>query len=88
MGYSFLFGGLTFDFGFVEICGFSNDKSVRSGYRGYVTRPIKKARDIIRNFEETDKFRLEGVRASLKEKSDVFKELDVKILATLDERCS
>ena len=28
------------------------------------------------------------IRASLKEKSDVFKELDGKILATLDERCS
>ena len=28
---------------------------------------------------------MEGIRASLKEESDVLKELDVKILATLDE---
>ena len=77
MGYSFLFGGLTFDFGFVEICGFSDDKSVRSGYRGYVTRPIKNARDIIRNFEETDMFRLEGVRASLKENQTFLKNLNL-----------
>ena len=63
----------------------SDDKNVRSGHRSYVTRTINKARDIIRNFEETDRFRLEGIRASLKEKSDIVKELDVKILATLDE---
>ena len=30
-------------------------------------------------------FRLEGIRASLKEKSDVLEELEVKILATLDK---
>ena len=63
----------------------SDDKNVRSEHMSYVTRTTEKARDIIRNFEETDRFRLEGIRASLKEKSDVLKELDVKILATLDE---
>ena len=30
-------------------------------------------------------FRLEGIRASLKEKSDVLEELEVKILVTLDK---
>ena len=55
----------------------SDDKSLRSGYRGYVTRPIKKARDIIRNFEETDMFRLEGVRASLKENQTFLKNLNL-----------
>ena len=63
----------------------SDDKNARSGQRSYVTRTIKKAKHIIRNFEETNRFRLEGIWASLKEKSDVLKELDVKILATLDE---
>ena len=63
----------------------SREKNVRSGHRSYVTRTIKRARDSIRSFEETDRFRLEGVRVSFKEKSDVIKEVDVKILATLDE---
>ena len=63
----------------------SDGKSVRSRRRDYITRTINKAMDIIRNFEETDRFRLEGIRGSLKEKSDVLKELDAKFLATLDE---
>ena len=63
----------------------SDGKNVKSGHRSYVTRTIKKARSIIWNFEETDMFRLEGIRASLKEKSDVLEELEVKILATLDK---
>ena len=63
----------------------SDGKNVKSGHRSYVTRTIKKARSIIWNFEGTDRFRLEGIRASLKEKSDVLKELEVKILATLDK---
>ena len=51
-------------------------KNVRGGYRGYVIRTIKKARDIIRNFEETVRFRLKSIRAALKEKkSYVLKEL-------------
>ena len=63
----------------------SDDKNARSEHRSYVTRTIKKAKHITRNFEETNRFRLEGIWASLKEKSDVLKELDVNILATLDE---
>ena len=56
----------------------NNDKNVKSGHRRYVTRTIKKARDTIPNVEETDRFRLECIRASLKEKSEVLKNLTPK----------
>ena len=62
----------------------SNKKNVRRKHRCYVTRTIKRARDINQNFEKMGRFRLKGIRASLKEKSDVLKEFDVKSLMTLD----
>ena len=39
----------------------SDDKNARSEHRSYVTRTIKKAKHIIRNFEETNRFRLERI---------------------------
>ena len=90
MWYSFLFGYwlLTLVLGkflvWVVLRGkMSNDKNVRSRHTSYLNR--KKSKGHYPKFWREDRFRLEGVRVSLKEKSDVLKKPNVKILAALDE---
>ena len=63
----------------------SDGKNVKRGHRGYVTRTINKAKDIIKNFQEKDRFRLKGIQNSLKQKSGVLHEFDTKVLRTLKD---